>query len=121
MHTKAIKAAFAVLTTVAVVMLAGAGNHRESMPDGKSIFLTAKCNTCHSITAQGIQKAGPAVAGAQTPPDLSGVGLKHNAEWMTKWLQKLVAMDGKKHIKKWKGSDEDLATLTTWLAAQKKK
>jgi len=119
MNSMIIKGAFLALAIVVTAMLAGAGTNRENMPDGKSIFVAANCNTCHSIQSQGIRKAG--TGGETTSPDLSGVGLRHNADWISKWLQKQVALNGKKHLKKWKGSDGDLATLSGWLAGLKRR
>jgi hypothetical protein len=52
-------------------------------------------------------------------PDLSGVGLTHDAAWLTKYLQKTEAKNGKKHMKKFRGTDEDLGVLTAWLASLK--
>jgi mono/diheme cytochrome c family protein len=104
----------------AIVVLAGAT--AGYAPDGKSIFTANKCNSCHAIQSQGIAKAGgETVEGKIQPPDLSGVGLKHNAAWITGYLKKVESLDGAKHLKKFKGSDEDLATLATWLGSQKKK
>jgi hypothetical protein len=105
-------------------------------PAGKTLFLSQSCNTCHSISAAGIEKkkseaaatekkeaapAGEKVATAPShkPPDLSSVGSEQKPEWMAKFLKKEVtAKDGKKHMKLWKGTDADLATLTAWLGEQ---
>jgi hypothetical protein len=88
--------------------------------DGKSIFLSNPCTDCHSMTAVGIKKQAvgddPA---ADEAPDLSGVGLKHTAEWITKFLLKKETLDGKKHEKKFGGNAEDLDTLAKWLESQK--
>jgi mono/diheme cytochrome c family protein len=108
------------LGLAAIVVLAGATAGSSS--DGKSIFSANKCNSCHTIQSQGIAKAGgETVQGKVQPPDLSGVGLKHNAAWIAGYLQKRESLDGEKHLKKFKGSDEDLTTLATWLESQKKK
>ena len=112
-------------------------------PAGKKLFLENKCNSCHSIDAAGIEKkkaeaeatdAKAAPAGekkdapaektttvpAHKPPDLSSIGIDQTSEWMGKFLKKEVAaQDGKKHMKLWKGTDEDLKTLTAWLGEQK--
>lgn len=87
--------------------------------DGKSIFKTNKCDKCHSIESQGIELVGKPPG--KLPPDLSSVGLKHKAGWIKDWLLKDEELNGKKHLKKWTGSDDDLSTISTWLAAQKKK
>lgn len=93
-----------------------------SFPDapGKSIFVQNKCSTCHSITAQGIQKGGGEEA-KKDAPDLSTVGKKHAADWITKYLLKKETLEGEKHLKKFKGPDEDLEALATWLASLKSK
>lgn len=108
-------------------------------PAGKKLFLENKCNSCHSIEAAGVEKAKKAeteaaatekkdaaaaekttTVPAHKPPDLSSIGLDQNAEWIGKFLKKEVAaQDGKKHMKLWKGTDEDLKTLTAWLGEQK--
>ena len=87
---------------------------------GKAIFEDNKCTKCHSIESQGLERSGSAPPGGKLPPDLSGVGLKHTAEWMQKWLLKEEEMNGKKHMKKFAGSEEELKTLTDWLATLKK-
>jgi hypothetical protein len=38
---------------------------------------------------------------------------------MVKYLQKLEAIKEKKHMKKLKGTDEELTQLAAWLASQK--
>jgi cbb3-type cytochrome oxidase cytochrome c subunit len=83
--------------------------------DGKTIFLDNKCNMCHSLKAEEITKK-TTMAG---PPDLSDVGNKHDAAWITDFLTKKVDLNGKKHPKTWTGKDEDLKTLVDWLAKQK--
>jgi len=89
---------------------------------GKNIFLDNKCNKCHSIESQGIKHTSEPPDGAKyPPPDLSDVGNRHNAEWMQKWLHKEVEQHDKKHMKKFTGPDDELKTLTTWLASLKHK
>ena len=71
---------------VFVILAAGAGNAlaqdaEKKAPDGKDLFLAAKCNTCHSVTAAGIEKKKPtaeetaeaksADKDEKKPPDLS--------------------------------------------------
>jgi cytochrome c553 len=84
--------------------------------DGKTLFTDNKCNTCHSIESQDVKKT----MGSSKAPDLSDVGSKRNAQWITDFLQKKVDADGKKHPKGWTGKDEDLKTLADWLASLKK-
>ena len=115
-----------ILTMMALAAMAGATigaasiTNLASSSDGKSIFRDNKCDKCHTIESQGIERNGAAAPG-KLPPDLSGVGLKHNADWIKGWLLKTEEQNGKKHLKKWSGDDDELATISKWLAAQKKK
>jgi len=97
-------------------------------PDGKALFTgTAnKCNTCHSLTAAGIEKkkAEPSAEESKEKsdkkaPDLSSVGLERKADWIGKFLMKTEAIKGEKHPRKFRGTDAELKTLATWLEAQK--
>ena len=47
------------------------------------------------------------------------MGVKRNAEWISRWLMKQETIDGKKHEKKFKGNAQDLKAVSEWLAAQK--
>lgn len=93
-----------------------------SAADGKELIKEQKCITCHSVKNLGIEKTKKSRG-----PDLSGVGLEHDAAWITKWLlkeqDKKSAYGDKqvKHKKKWKGSEADLKTVAEFLAAQKTK
>jgi cytochrome c len=112
---------------------------------GKELFLSNKCNSCHTIAAQSIEKAAkasdaakapeaakpaetkeaPAAAPAEgtttarKPPDLSAVGVDLKADFIVKYLQKLETIKEKKHMKKFMGTDEELTQLAAWLAEQK--
>src|SRR5215204_6355290 len=97
-------------------------------PDGKALFTATanKCNTCHSITAAGIEKKKAEASAADAkeksdkkPPDLSSVGLERKADWMGKFLMKTETIKGEKHPRKFRGTDAELKTLATWLEAQK--
>ena len=106
----------------------------KSAETGKDIFLSQKCNKCHNIAAQNIAKLeseddamaeeddlfGEEEEEATKPPDLSGVGKVHDGAWITQWIEKKIANDkGKKHKKRFKGTDEELKTLVTWLSGLK--
>lgn len=98
--------------------------------DGKALFQRNKCNECHAISAEGIAMVpGEDAAAEDDPfgmadedekedaPDLSGIGKKHDAKWMTDFLRKKVAKDnGKKHPPRFRGSAEALDGLTKYLA-----
>jgi cytochrome c2 len=113
MHDKKILA-LSVLAMV-MVIIGFAFPAQAEDPPGKKIFLTNKCNTCHSIESQGIEKTMKSAKG----PDLSAVGAEHNAEWLTKYINKEETKNDKKHVKGWTGSKEDLQTLVKWLETLK--
>lgn len=110
-----IKTWLVTLGTGAAVLLAGASNGANA--DGKALFTSNKCNTCHSVDGAGIAKSNA----NSKAPDLSAVGAGHNADWFGKYLNKTESLNGKQHMVKFKGSDTDLKTLAGWLAQQKKK
>jgi mono/diheme cytochrome c family protein len=112
-----------LLLGVTAVAFIGAANYEKTAngADGKSLFIDNKCNQCHTIQSQGIELVGKPPSG-NVPPDLSGTGLKHKPDWFSGWLMKEEEnTDGKMHLKKWKGSEEDLKTISKWLSSLKKK
>jgi cytochrome c551/c552 len=110
-----------------------------------TIFKKNGCNECHSISAAGVQKEAkkkaegepaPAATAAtdkpaatattdtkkkKTPPDLSGVGLEHDAKWISAFINKEETLDGEKHEKRFKGAEADRRTLAMFLASMKTK
>ncbi|HEV8481158.1 MAG TPA: c-type cytochrome [Candidatus Eisenbacteria bacterium] len=125
-HSGRISLVFAILAVGA----GGALAQGEKKPEGKDLFLAAKCNTCHSVTAAGIEKKKPTAEEAaeaakvadkdeKKPPDLSSVGLDKKADWIAKFITKKETLDGEKHKKLYKGTDGELNTLSAWLASQK--
>ena len=83
--------------------------------DGKSLFVEKKCNTCHMVEVAGIEsKKTDAV-------DLSKVGDKYDAEFITKYITRKEKIDGKEHKMAIKGSEEEVKTVTEWLVLLKAK
>lgn len=96
--------------------------------DGKELFTSSKCNTCHSIEAEKIERKKPATAEnaaapattAKKKPDLSGIGATKDAAWVGKYLMKEAKLEEKLHPSvKFRGTPEELQTLSTWLASLK--
>ncbi len=115
------------LITSTVLGLLAAGlflSNAWSLPDdapGKVVFKAQKCSSCHAIKSQGIAKSGGEESKDKEPPDLSNVGTKRTAAWMTKSLLKKETIDDAKHLKKFKGTDDELEVITNWLATLKTK
>jgi hypothetical protein len=78
--------------------------------NGKDLFVANKCNACHGVKSQGI---------AKDTRDLSTIGAKHDAAWITAFIKGVETLNGKKHAKKFTGSDADAATIGAWLAGLK--
>jgi len=109
----------AVLLALSAATLTSAGSLKPNA-DGKSIFDQYKCAKCHTITSQNVKLSGPPPEGKE-PHDLSTAGAKHDATWISKWLLKEEEQNSKKHVKRFTGSEDELKTLSTWLAGLKKK
>jgi cytochrome c551/c552 len=136
-----------VATCIVAFTAAGAASVRAADENpAVTIFKKNGCNECHSISAAGVQKeakkkaegttepaatapAGTAPAGTastdakkkKTPPDLSGVGLEHDAKWISAFINKEELLDGEKHEKRFKGAEADRRTLAMFLASMKTK
>ncbi|MCI0447923.1 cytochrome c [bacterium] len=87
-------------------------------PDGKALFLANKCNTCHAIKSDGIEKTSKAKL-KKEPPDLSTIGDQKTADWIVKYLKKQETLNNEKHVKAWAGKDEDLMAIAKWLEGHK--
>jgi len=113
-----------ILTAVVgLAFFAGAEQQTQAGDNpGKTAFLSNKCTMCHSIQSEKIEKAS---GGYQTskernvPPDLSGIGKKHNAEWFAKYLKHQEELNSLKHAKTWRGTEEQLQALAKWLEGLK--
>ncbi|VAX16575.1 hypothetical protein MNBD_NITROSPINAE02-2150 [hydrothermal vent metagenome] len=92
---------------------------------GKTIFLEYECASCHAVSAYGISIAKSeeeeedddyGEEEAIEPPDLSNVGSKLDKKFLSKFLRKKVAIDGRKHKKRFKGTKQERKELVIWLS-----
>lgn len=120
--------AFAALGCALLVGAAAAQDKPAvAAKDGKTLFVDNKCNGCHTVQSQAIVKKkvedpdAKADKSDKKAPDLSAVGLERKAPWMSKYLMKTEAIKGEKHGRKFRGTEAELATLTTWLETLKTK
>ena len=89
------------------------GATAQAATDGKEIFLGQKCNMCHAVSSAGITPTSKIKA-----PDLAGLASKEDPAFLTKFLKKAADKNGKKHIKPFTGSDEELGAVVAWLQKQ---
>jgi len=83
--------------------------------DGKEVFLAQKCNLCHAVSSAGIEAT--TTNEKLKGPDLSTVDLGDGA-WLAAYVKQEENRDGKKHKKKFTGSEEELQALIAWLKEQ---
>lgn len=103
------------LTIGAAAMVLAATTAPSHAADGKETFVSLKCTTCHSVTAAGVESKKAKPKGG----DLSGIGAKHDAQWIQDVLAHKVDTEKKKKHAKFKGTPEDAKTIADWLVTVK--
>ena len=108
----------ASVSTAAAAPAAADGG--EPAPAGLTAFVDLKCSLCHAIESQGIERKSKSEK--TRGPDLSTIGVSHEAAWFVQFLRKEVEnADGKKHEKEFKGTPEQLEQISQFLASLKSK
>lgn len=107
-----------LLTGMFAVALIGSASvsiaNSAAAKDGKTVYTEQKCDMCHSVTSESM--ASKKKSGAV---DLSNAGAEGDAEFMKKYLKKEESINGKKHPANFRGNDDDLDIIATWLASLK--
>jgi len=108
-------AMLAILLALAIFFpsLSSAEGETTGELDGKTIFLASKCNMCHSVPEVGIE--AKVKSEKMKGPDLTKTAARFEADELGKFVRKQAQLEGKDHKKEFKGSDEELAVLVTWL------
>jgi len=81
--------------------------------DGKTLFMREKCNLCHSIPQEDIE--AKVKSEKMLGPDLPTAEAPEDADLMLDFLRQKAEINGEKHKKAFKGSDEELGALVAWL------
>jgi cytochrome c2 len=102
----------ASLSVAAALSCAGSG----AAVDGKETFLAQKCDMCHAVSSAGIEATTKSEK--MKGPDLKGVVAKLDPVWVADFIQKKVDKAGKKHVKEFKGTAEELTAVVEWLKTQ---
>lgn len=110
-----LKASWTVVTCA--LALSGAAFTAGAQDAGKKAFLSSDCNRCHAVESQDIEATSKSKRARG--PDLSTIGESRDAEWLAKYIEKQVQSNDKDHPVAWKGTDEDLQAMATWLATLK--
>ena len=99
------------------IALCAAALPASAQDAGKEAFLENNCNRCHSVESQGIEATSRSSRGRG--PDLGNIGETRDAEWLAKYIEREVQADGRDHPMAWRGGDEGLQAIATWLASLK--
>ena len=100
--------------SVIVIMFGFAFSFSQSdEPAGQKIFIDNNCSKCHSVETMQLVSTG------KKPIDLSNVGSKYNAEFLSKYLMKAEKLNEKNHPINFKGQPEELNSLVDWLTQLK--
>lgn len=105
-----------VLLFTAPVITVAAAQTSPDMPQGQELFLAQKCNLCHSVPTVGIESKTS--SDKMKGPDLVDIDL--DAPTVKAFITQKSELDGKKHKKAAKGTDEELDALVDWLLSQHK-
>ena len=106
-----------LVAAVVVAVFPSGGGAIAADADGKAAFLAAKCEMCHAVPAAGIE--AKAKIEKMKGPDLSADSVAGDADQLAAFLRREVDVDGTKHKKAFKGTDEELATIVAWLSTLK--
>ncbi|MDP4116243.1 MAG: c-type cytochrome [Bacteroidota bacterium] len=104
-----------IALVLTVVGLYGFAFSMNAGGEGKKLFEDKKCGVCHSVNNAGISSK------SKTAVDLSSAGVKNNAQFIVKYLNKQEKINGKEHKVAFKGTEQEAKELASFLAAQKKK
>lgn len=116
---KTLAVAFSILFTGILLATAYSGEAQtQKVLDGRQIFLAQKCNLCHSVSPAGIEATTKSEK--MKGPDLVGES-RRDAKLLNGYLRKTAGIGGKKHVKQFTGSDEEIGALIAWLQKQEKK
>ena len=111
-----LRGAMLAVVSCSSLWLFGTGGAGAADSEGAKLFIQHKCNLCHAVQSAGIEAT---VRSAKMKgPDLGGT--PREATWMAPYLRKQSDLDGKTHLRAYKGSEADLEKLVAWLAAQKR-
>ncbi len=111
MKIQKISAAFICIVFILTFIL----NAQETTTtkDGKTVFIEAKCNTCHAISSLEIEAKNKSASNKAS--DLSKIEIKYDKDFLKKYLYKEESLNEKKHPVAYKGTDEDLEILLSFI------
>ena len=111
------KATFIVLAMAALALSAAPGVFAEegSKTEGRAAFDEHKCLHVSRGRRRGPEAQGE--VGEDAGPDLSGFKSESELSKMAAYMRGEVAINGAKHKKPFKGTDEELQAIIDWLGS----
>jgi mono/diheme cytochrome c family protein len=107
--TRAVLGFSALAAAVLIGELVSAQMDSALIPRGEKVYMEKKCAVCHQVKGKG-GKAGP---------DLSTVGAKRDAPWLKAFMKDPKATNPKSKMMSFKGNDEELEALVSYLVSLK--
>ena len=98
-----------MLLVISGKTVAWAQTDSAQIAKGEKVYGDKKCAVCHAIKGKG----------GKVGPDLSAVGAKREAQWLEAFLKDPKASNPKGKMMPFKGSDEELEALVTYLRSLK--
>lgn len=87
----------------------------EEAADGQALFVSSKCNMCHSVPQ--VEIVAMIKSKKMQGPDMPAT--PRESEWIAGFLKREIQLNGKDHKKEFGGADSDLKTISTWLSELK--
>ena len=87
----------------------------EGRGDGEALFTSHRCGLCHDVARAGIR--AKARSSEMKGPDLSELIPPKEIEDLAAYLRQESERQGGKHLKGFKGSDEELQAILDWLGS----
>ena len=83
--------------------------------NGRAAFDESKCVMCHGVAAEDLK--AKAKSEKMLGPDLSGFKSDMEFAKMAAFMRGEIAIEGSKHKKPFKGTDEELQAIIDWLGS----
>lgn len=100
-----------IISSILAILILGTITLYSQSTDPKELFISNKCNTCHSVPKAGIKSKMPTKY-----PDLpTKTTVETKIEDLIKFIKQETKMKDKKHGLKFKGKDEELKSILKWL------
>ena len=106
------------ITFLAIAFLCAPLAAEEATTEGQELFMASKCNLCHAVSTVEIE--AKTTSDKMLGPDLVNLEQRHeDFAWLAQYVKQDAEMEGVKHKKGFKGTDEELQAILEWLAEQK--